>query len=1032
MDQKSTRRPIAGRNRIRFAAALMIGTAAGAFAVAPASAQQAGAALRGRITDGGQVTATQVTAINVDSGFRKVSPVSSAGNYNFAALQSGRYRLEVQTPSGVRNTDVFTLSVGQNAQLNFDLSQNAGTATPGANPPANEEPAAGAPPPETASTGGEIVVTGNKIQSLDGGEVGVNVSQHQIETLPQNNRNFLAFADLAPGVQFQGGNGNQSLRGGAQRNSAINVFIDGVSQKDDVLKNGITGQDSSQGNPFPQLSIAEYRVISQNYKAEFDQVGSAAIIAVTKSGTNEFHGDAFVDYTDQNLRAKTPTELFNQSEKVHTEDFQFGGDLGGPIIKDVMHFYLGYEGKRQKNPVDVTPPNGLTPADYPEQYRDIFGGYNNQFNEDLYFGKIDFSPTTSDLFELSGKYRKETGVSFGGGISAPSTAGNIKNNETRGLFHWQHTADAWVNDFKLSYEKSAWNPTPRGSDPFVSFTNDDGQTILQTGSGVNYQNKGQDGWTAQDDFTYTGLVGHTFKAGVKAKWINLNSLQLTPINPHYFYNVDYGDSGFNTTIPYEVQFGVPVENSSGGVVHSKDFQFGVYVQDDWDVTDRLTLNIGIRWDFEHNPSYLDYVTPPEVVSALENWENIQNTDYDYHDYISTGNNRKDVYNEFQPRLGFTYDLTEGGQFQVFGGYGRSYSRDQFDYLALESLSGSYTTLTYYFDNDDPIHPCPEGSDCIDFNSSYLTQEGLDSLATSAGFQRGGLYLINNDLKMPYSDQFSLGTRGQFGRLNAEVGYTHVASRDEFAFFLGQRKPDGGFFVPGSPPDPGKSPGTAQSPFSYHLPGFSGNMSMGTNGIETNSDSAYLKLVKDYSETSPWSMNLTYTFTLAEENRNGLNQYSFDFPSLGDYPFLRSAGIPKHRLVATGSGDLPFGLVVSGKLTLESPPYIYGTALADVPDPYNYPAVPVVTEGHYKRQFIVGKFWARRQIDIALAKEFSLNRIYDGSVIRLRADILNLFNTANYTGYNGNARIPETFGDRSGLSIGSNLPRTVKVSASIEF
>ena len=74
------------------------------------------------------------------------------------------------------------------------------------------------------------------------------------------------------------------------------------------MPGGITGQDSSQGNPFPQLGIAEYKVITQNYKAEFDQVSSAAITAVTKSGTNTFHGEAFFDFSNQSLREKTPQE----------------------------------------------------------------------------------------------------------------------------------------------------------------------------------------------------------------------------------------------------------------------------------------------------------------------------------------------------------------------------------------------------------------------------------------------------------------------------------------------------------------------------------------------------------------------------------------------------------------------------------------------------------------------------------------------------------------------------------------------------
>ncbi|MBM7093209.1 TonB-dependent receptor plug domain-containing protein, partial [Streptomyces sp. S12] len=140
-------------------------------------------------------------------------------------------------------------------------------------------------------------------------EIATYVSNKQITALPQASRNFLAFADIVPGVQFKTGTeGSTSLRSGAQLSNGINVYVDGVGQKDYVLKGGITGQDSSRGNPFPQLGIAEYKVITSNYKAEYDQLSSAAITAVTKSGGNDFHGSFFWDYTSDQWAAKTPRE----------------------------------------------------------------------------------------------------------------------------------------------------------------------------------------------------------------------------------------------------------------------------------------------------------------------------------------------------------------------------------------------------------------------------------------------------------------------------------------------------------------------------------------------------------------------------------------------------------------------------------------------------------------------------------------------------------------------------------------------------
>src|SRR6185295_3942032 len=188
--------------------------------------------------------------------------------------------------------------------------------------------AAGVPnaPVDAAMTTLEgVTVVANMLPEVKTSEVGSTVSQKIINTIPQVTRNFLEFADVIPGVAFSvdPGNGTTKLQSGAQSASAINVYIDGVGQKNYVLQGGITGQDSSRGNPFPQLGIAEYKVITQNYKAEYDQVSSAAVTAVTKSGTNEFHGEVFGSYTGDSWRAMTPAE-HDAGHKTETHEKEYG------------------------------------------------------------------------------------------------------------------------------------------------------------------------------------------------------------------------------------------------------------------------------------------------------------------------------------------------------------------------------------------------------------------------------------------------------------------------------------------------------------------------------------------------------------------------------------------------------------------------------------------------------------------------------------------------------------------------------------
>ena len=183
-----------GGRAMKLAAALMLGSALSVVAVTPAYAQESQASLRGTITGG----ATQVAAIEVATGVRRSVEVGSDGSYNFASLRPGTYRLDVTANGRTRSTDTFTLSVAQNAQLDF----NAADVSPVVTGVARDGEEAGVAASDTSSIPStqDIIVVGRRIVTNEGGEVGTDISQRLIEQLPQNNRNFLAFADLAPGV----------------------------------------------------------------------------------------------------------------------------------------------------------------------------------------------------------------------------------------------------------------------------------------------------------------------------------------------------------------------------------------------------------------------------------------------------------------------------------------------------------------------------------------------------------------------------------------------------------------------------------------------------------------------------------------------------------------------------------------------------------------------------------------------------------------------------------------------------------------
>lgn len=973
---------------------LLVCALAGCFCAATPSlfAQSTNATLRGQATAGVEIAAT-----NVDNGLTRRTMVNPDGSYSLAGLPPGTYR--VSAGPGTERT--VTLAVASTATLNF---------------------AGGEPAPSGGTQLEGVTVTANALAEVKTSEIGDTISLRQINTIPQVTRNFLEFADTVPGMAFNRdpANGTYSLKSGAQSASAINVYVDGVGQKGYVLKGGISGQDNSRGNPFPQLGIAEYKVITQNYKAEYDQLSSAAVTAVTKSGTNEFHGEVFGNYTSDTWRSKYPSEI-SSGRKLETPDKEYGLAIGGPIMKDLAHFFFTYEAKDYVTPVAVVPGELPLPGPLPAGVEDAVGPAEQPFTEDLYFGKIDWQPTDRDLVELSGKYRKESQRDNVGGTRAPSFGVDIINDEKRADLRWQHTADRWINDLHLTWEDAEWGPRPLNNGIARIYTNPLSQDriLLETGAGASFQNKGQKGPAIQDDFSLTDLHwngDHLVKMGFKYKEVKLQTQEMNPANPQFFYDVT---SGGTADLPWKAKFGVPLSGVGNGSAESENKQLGLYIQDDWIVNEHLTLNLGVRWDYEKTPSYLNYVTPPDVVSALRGWGNINNpaSGIDIEDYISTGNNRKAPKDQWQPRVGFSYDLDADEQHVIVGGAGRSYDRDSFDYLQLEQSKATFPTYEIRFNSPD--RPCDTTqANCVDWDPRFYDINNLRSLVSATGGGRE-INLISNNLKVPYSDQFSIGMRNKVGEWNTSVILSRIVSKDGFAFILGNRRPDGSFW--------GTTPGDLNQPWGFPIPGF-GSLILGKNGIETKSNSLLLSLEKPYTKESGWYASVAYTYTDADENRKSGENYALDEPDIKDYPWLQSSGVSKHRLVAVGSIDGAWGLTYTAKLTLATP-----RPLSDIAcyDPSTH-CTPAAVTPHGASFLFGGPIFGTRQIDFAVNKNVDLT---GGLSMYFRLDAINFFNFKNYSDYITDWGSNGQFRGYAPVNKSGNMftvPRTIKFTMGVRF
>ncbi|HEU4786241.1 MAG TPA: carboxypeptidase-like regulatory domain-containing protein, partial [Gemmatimonadaceae bacterium] len=221
-------------------------------AAATAIGQTSTGTIRGFVSDqgGAALAGVQVTARNVESGVQRAATTRADGFYVLPGLTPATYDMTVRRIGMAAQTRRVVVQIGATSIQDFSLTQAA-----------QQVQAVQV----TAAAGVETRTS----------EVATNVTQAQINGLPSSSRNFLELAALAPGITVSedriNGTNFRTIQAGGQSANAVNLFIDGTSFKNDLTNGGVAGQDASRGNPFPQNAIQEYRVISQNFKAEYQK-----------------------------------------------------------------------------------------------------------------------------------------------------------------------------------------------------------------------------------------------------------------------------------------------------------------------------------------------------------------------------------------------------------------------------------------------------------------------------------------------------------------------------------------------------------------------------------------------------------------------------------------------------------------------------------------------------------------------------------------------------------------------------------------
>ncbi|HTG38953.1 TonB-dependent receptor [Sphingomonas sp.] len=966
------------QNAIRILLASATALTGGVTMVVPAAAQTTTATLRGvvRGTDGAPVSGATVTVVSQATNRTLTNTTGANGAYIFNGLRPGAYQLMVEA-DGQRFERVVTVAVGQSAT--FDVTLGAAAA-------------AGAPPPVTApgetpvdgevvggsvtSQGEDIIVTGSTLREVRTSEVATNVSQAQIRTLPQTDRNFLSFAALAPGVRYNDSETDKGFQSGASAASQVNVFVDGVSLKNKLREGGVAGQQNSRGNPFGQLAVQEFRVLTQNYKAEYEQAGSAIITSVTKSGTNEFHGEVFGQYTDKSLTQKSYIDIRDGNAEPAFERKQYGASLGGPIIKDRLFFFAAYEGNDQDRAFNVNPratANEDALAEYaqfgPRPLSDFEGAFVSPFRQDFYFGKLTLTPDDRQTFDLSFSRREETDIQGFGGTVAFENAENKINKVDTYIFKWTYNGDNFINEFNANYLNYEFNPTSINPDlPTFDYAG-----VIVFGGKDSTRRELQQGYTLRNDTTFTGFDNHAIKWGVRVEVTDIEFANNAYVQPRYTFN-RADNAGTPDDPSDDLTFAAPAEARLGlgnGRIYGSNTQLGLYLQDDWDVSDRLQLNLGVRWDYETNAKNNNFITPGNARAALRA---LPATDYfDPENYINTGDDREPFMGAIAPRVGFSWDLTGEETTVIFGGAGRYYDRNNFN-NTVDELSRTINPIGVF--RFSPDGTPRRGLPTVAWDDSYLTREGLlQLLATNPETALPELLVTKNDTKPPVNDQFSLGVRQRIGAFQASLSGSYQRGRNGYTYLFGTRQ-NGGT----GPCCDQDLLATVRS-FGYS------NVLIGNDGLDTRYKALFFTLDKTYTERSGWGLNIAYTLGKAE--KNGADLFSLDEVTPDAYGWRPTVGDERHRVVVSGIVDLPLGFQFSTLSTFGS-----GQAY-NVVDSTNgtEPGQREFTVA-YPDQNCIGGIFAFCEVNLTLANK---PRILGGQV-EVAVDVLNAFNNKNGAGF----------------------------------
>jgi hypothetical protein len=681
-----------------------------AFACSGVRAQVVTSNLQGVVTDssGAVVPEVSITATALDTGLRRTATSNAEGFYRFNLLPRGQYEVKASKAGFSPSALQLTLTVGGTATANLVL--------------------------KVAGVSQEVNVSGEATQvDTSTSQIQEAVHQVQIANLPINDRNFQQLANLIPGAapspsydptkRLYGG----VVSGGATARSS-GISIDGGNFNDNIV-----------GGPVglvPEDAIQEFQVATNQFSAEYGHSSGPFINVVTKSGTNAVHGSGFLLFRHKDLQARG----FFEQTKPDFDREQFGGSFGGPIVKDKTFGFFAVERNRQQKSQTIN-----TGGVFPQ----LEGAFPAPFRDLLMVAKLDHHFNPAHSFSFRSTFQRNTSreglridpnISVGGPPTA--SAFQVATNEN---ISWQGT-DTYVlsprtlNQFTVQFNRFINNLVPTTNGINLRFP-----SVVLGQNASTPQNVQQDRLQFRDDFS------------TMANWHGVHNLKFgTDLNPRIKYNAlfDLFKNGVfvfgqdDPTLRCFPSLADPVSCTTSiaplfalkGLGSTKEtgtivWQMAYYIQDDWKATRNLTLNLGLRYEYESGFIDAGFHHPLEGMAPFFN-----------------SRTRETPKLNFGPRVGFAYDVLGTGKTVIRGGFGIYYDSTPWE---ISFIDRTFDGVKYQFGVFGPSQPT------------------LSDPAFSAPQIPGG-FAINGKVHQPYTEQFSIGVGQQLpAGIVLDASYIHI-------------------------------------------------------------------------------------------------------------------------------------------------------------------------------------------------------------------------------------------------------------------